>query len=353
MLLFHLHCVLTATYRFTAALTLRIAYGLDIVSEDDEYVKIAEQSAHVINNSGPPGGTPVDMFPFLQHMPSWFPGTHYASFARASRPAVKNMNDLPFEKVRQDLAAGVAAPSLTATELNRLERSESVGPEDIPDIKGAAAVIFGAGAETTWSTMLIFVLTMTLHPQVQKEAQDEIDQVVGHSRLPDFSDHDSLPYLECVVQEVLRWYPVASLAVPHRCMEDDIYLGMFIPKDATVIANLRGMSLDEKIYEKPHDFNPSRFMSKPAGNGEPFFDPAFGFGRRICPGRHLAYNSLWIVIATLLATSTISKALDENGHHVDVAPEFLYGIVSRPKDFPCRIQSRHDNVMELLSETES
>ena len=52
---------------------------------------------------------------------------------------------------------------------------------------------------------------MSLYPEVQARAQAEMDQVVGQSRLPSWDDHDSLPYLEALVKEVLRWNPVAPL----------------------------------------------------------------------------------------------------------------------------------------------
>jgi cytochrome P450 len=50
---------------------------------------------------------------------------------------------------------------------------------------------------------------MTLFPDVQKKAQAEIDVVVGTDRLPSFADRDSLPYIEALVKEVLRWNAVA------------------------------------------------------------------------------------------------------------------------------------------------
>jgi cytochrome P450 len=53
---------------------------------------------------------------------------------------------------------------------------------------------------------------MTLYPNVQRKAQAEIDRVVGNSRLPDYSDHDELPYLQAVLKEVLRWHPVVPLS---------------------------------------------------------------------------------------------------------------------------------------------
>ena len=66
---------------------------------------------------------------------------------------------------------------------------------------------------------------MMLHPAAQRKAQAEIDSVIGTDRLPTFDDRDSLPYVEALVKEVLRWQPVTPIGVPHRLMEDDIYNG--------------------------------------------------------------------------------------------------------------------------------
>jgi cytochrome P450 len=52
---------------------------------------------------------------------------------------------------------------------------------------------------------------MTLYPEVQRKAREEIDRVVGQDRLPNYKDRSSLPYIEAVLKEVLRWNPVAPL----------------------------------------------------------------------------------------------------------------------------------------------
>ena len=52
---------------------------------------------------------------------------------------------------------------------------------------------------------------MVLNPDVQRKAQRELDQVVGPHRLPDFADQPSLPYVDAIVKETLRWNPVVPL----------------------------------------------------------------------------------------------------------------------------------------------
>lgn len=48
---------------------------------------------------------------------------------------------------------------------------------------------------------------------------------------------------------------------------------------------------------------------------------------RLCPGRHLALSSVWIVVATVLATFHIAKAKDEYGKEIDVSGDYTDGLV--------------------------
>jgi cytochrome P450 len=55
------------------------------------------------------------------------------------------------------------------------------------------------------SALASFVLAMILHPHVLKKAQEELDRVIGRSRLPELSDRKDLPYINAIVMEILRW----------------------------------------------------------------------------------------------------------------------------------------------------
>lgn len=70
-------------------------------------------------------------------------------------------------------------------------------------------------------------------------------------------------------------------------------------------------------------FKPERFMATPAHAPEP--DPkqfVFGFGRRICPGLHLADGTVWLACAQAISTMSVKKALDARG--AEVVPEVEY-----------------------------
>ena len=79
---------------------------------------------------------------------------------------------------------------------------------------------------------------MALHPKVQRKAQEEIERVLGPNCLPKMSDRSRLPYVNAVVKEVLRWHPVAPMAIPHLSDEDDAYGKYFIPKGSVILPNI-------------------------------------------------------------------------------------------------------------------
>ena len=83
-----------------------------------------------------------------------------------------------------------------------------------------------------------FFLVMTLHPDVVKKAQEELDRVVGNERLPELSDRENLPYISALLKELLRWACPGPFGIPKRVMEDDVYKGYRIPAGATVIGNI-------------------------------------------------------------------------------------------------------------------
>ena len=78
---------------------------------------------------------------------------------------------------------------------------------------------------------------MSLYPEAQQKAQEELDLVIGRERLPDLSDKGRLPYLEAVYKETLRLVPNAPLGFPHAVSKDDVYNGMRIPEGAMVLPN--------------------------------------------------------------------------------------------------------------------
>ncbi|KAK1223030.1 hypothetical protein PQX77_014107 [Marasmius sp. AFHP31] len=194
---------------------------------------------------------------------------------------------------------------------------------------------------------------MVLHPEYQERAQKEIDAVVGSGRLPDFDDREKMPFVNALIAETLRWNPVTPLGAEHRALRDDVYEGYFIPAGTTVVPNawnwgtksnaLRAVLRDETLYgPRTQDFNPNRFLKQEVGNEVPPNPElyAFGFGRRICPGRYLAVNNLYLAMSYILASFIIAKPIDDEGVEVTPEVEYMDGIISFPGPFKCRIIPR-------------
>lgn len=224
--------------------------------------------------------------------------------------------------------------------------------EDEKDIKGATGVLYGAGTETTVSTLSNFFLAMVLYPDVFKKARQEIDRVVGTERLPDFDDREQLPYVDCVLQEVYRWGCPPPLGLPHRLVSDDEYRGYHIPAGSTVIANIWAMSRDERVYADPEVFRPERFENLDRETAE-FVDPrryTFGFGRRVCPGLLLADGSIWLAFANIIATLDIRKARDASGQESTPVAAWVSGFVSQPVSYVVDIRPRSTQSVGLIQQ---
>ncbi|GBE89649.1 Multifunctional cytochrome P450 monooxygenase af510 [Sparassis crispa] len=339
---------LAHTQRFALSSLIRITYGHQAHSDDDIYVNIIGEVLRSVE-AATAGVALIDLFPSLRYVPHWLPGmSSLTAMSRRWHPTIRHFHNWTFDDVLRQMDAGIAQPSFLASHLERLDLA-GTSSEDLEDIKGSAASILIAGSETTWSLIQTLFFAMLVFPGAQHKAQEEIDKVIGCERLPDFSDRDSLPFVECVLQEIIRWYPVLPWGVPHRSLDDDVYNGMFIPKGSVMIPNVLAMSHDQQIYKNPEIFCPERFLPVPAGHGEPHLDVAFGFGRRICPGRYFADNSAWLVLVTVLATLNISKVVGQDGRVVEPKVEFTTeSQVSRPRPFDCVFQPRSEAAKALI-----
>lgn len=313
---------------------------------NDPFVDLANRAMDQFSRSTATGAFMVDIIPSLAKVPEWFPGAGFKRMAREWHATLEEMASAPYKFVKDQMTADNATKSFTSD----LLEGRTLSVEEDHVVKWSAASLYSGGADTTVSSIYSLFLAMLLFPSVQKKAQAEIDTVVGPDRLPSFSDRHSLPYMEAFTKEILRWNVVAPLAVPHRVIEDDVYEGYYIPKGSLVIPNIWFMLNDPQRYANPSEFNPERFLGN--DGKEPETDPrtiCFGFGRRICPGLHLADASIWISAVMTLAVFDISKVV-KNGVEITPEVEPSSGTVSHPKPFECSIKHRSMKALELIQQ---
>ncbi|KAJ5628173.1 hypothetical protein N7490_010401 [Penicillium lividum] len=312
------------------AIILKIAYGYTIEPHKlDPLVHMAGLALEHFAIAGTPGAWLVDMIPALKYVPAWFPGAGFKRKAQAWKKNLENTADIPYAFVQQRMKSDQFEPSYLSN-LFKADGYPAAGSEEETVAKWTAASLYTGGADTTVSSLSTFFMAMTLYPEVQRKAQEEIDRVLGAGRLPKMADRAKLPYIEAVVKETLRWHPVAPMGIPHMSVEDDMYEGYHIPKGSLIMPNIWALTHDPEVYRDPMTFNPERFLGM--DGRDPEMDPrsvVFGFGRRACPGKLLADNTVYLTVSRSLTVFDIGKAI-ENGKEVDVKAEFQPGVISHP-----------------------
>ncbi|KAJ7928145.1 cytochrome P450 [Mycena leptocephala] len=365
----------------TSSLILVLAYGYPSNLGDPlGLVKIAEDAMEGFSVASEPGRWWVDSFPALKYLPSWFPGASFQREALRMRADLDKLFNIPYQFVKKEISTGRPNPSFLLSYLEEKNGQETAEEEEL--VQAFATALYSGGAETTPSALTSFILAMALNPKVQDRAQLEIDSLLTAipTRLPKFEDRVRLPYISAIVKEsgggilayrlvsgevlllTLKTEPLAGL--PHVVTQDDKYRGYTIKKGSIVWANVWAILHDEEIFPEPFVFRPERYLTG-GEEASSTVAAAFGFGRRICPGMHLAENSVFIAIATMLCMFRISKSIDEQSRVVDPTVEydgFIRSVVvalgnnktqnnppnSHPRPFKCKIELRSEGLRSLI-----
>ncbi|KAJ7453395.1 cytochrome P450 [Mycena latifolia] len=346
-LLDHPDAFLDHFYQMAGEVIMAVTYGIHVLPSNDPYITVAHTVIETAGAAAMPGRFLVNSFPSLKYLPSWFPGAGFKRQATEWRKTVFAMRDLAFTETKRQMECGIAPRSFTVDHLDGL-RGEDIYYQE-KDVKASSSTMFAAGADTTASSLSTFVLAMLSNPDAQKRAQAEIDSITGGKCLPDFEDEESLPYVSALVKEVLRWKNVTPVGVPHLLTTDDEYRGYRLPAGSMIFGNTWAILHDEVIYPDPHAFTPERFLLNGKLNPD-VRDPdaAFGFGRRVCPGRHLAASSVWIAVVSILATFDINKAVDDMGNIIEPTGEYTSAVISAPVPFKCSITPRSEAAVALI-----
>ncbi|KAJ7126055.1 cytochrome P450 [Mycena epipterygia] len=333
-----------------SGIVLETTFGLQVQpsGQPDPFIAAAKQAVEAMTETGLFGTYLVDFLPVLKYIPAWFP---YATFKRQAnkwRESSDIAAHVPFEILKNGMATNDYVPSVGSKLLTSGEAIDETA------VRQATAAMFASGSAATVSALSTFVLAMVLFPDVQARAQREIDQVVA-GRLPNFSDEASLPYITAIIREVGRWNPVVPLAFPHMLSADDTYKGYHLKAGSIVFPNTWAILHDPVVYPDPHIFKPKRFLTSDGKINPQMKDPeaTWGFGRRSCPGRRMATSSMYIAIATVLATFDISAAVDTNGKPIKPSCEYGSGMLRYPKAFKCTIKPRSEDAATLVSEAAS
>ncbi|KAG2121715.1 cytochrome P450 [Suillus cothurnatus] len=261
---------------YAAATSMKIAYGKTTpTSATDPEVKRVTELADKVRTALHPGAYLVDSIPWLKYLP-WY--------ARELRDSCRDSQKLFIEqlgRLKQELEGGEASPSLGRC----LLEENSFNAMSKLKMAYLAGTVFAAGSDT--------------------------DAAIGTDRAPAFTDKKSLPRLHAFISEALRWRPLIPMGMPHRTTQVVVFEDYRIPAGTTVFGNHWAISRDPDVFPDPNAFKPDHDLK--------FF--VFGFGRRVCPGQHVANSSvfintvlvLWAFRLTLDRTKPLDDAAFMNG----------------------------------------
>mmetsp|Transcript_34424 Transcript_34424/g.73303 ORF Transcript_34424/g.73303 Transcript_34424/m.73303 type:complete len:584 (+) Transcript_34424:80-1831(+) len=156
-----------------------------------------------------------------------------------------------------------------------------------------------AGRDTTAQAISWAVYCLSTHPEVQAKARQEVNEVCG-IRGPSYDDLQSLPYLQAVLNEVLRLYPSVPFDLKTAAQSDTWPDGTFVPKGTIVAYDIYAMGQDFSIWgDDAKVFRPERWleMKEPPDS---YSYPVFNAGPRECLGKRLALVEMKACLATLL-----------------------------------------------------
>jgi cytochrome P450 len=207
------------------------------------------------------------------------------------------------------------------------------------------------------------VQALVKYPDELSNLQQDIEKQVGSSRLPDFSDIPHLPRVRAVVKEVLRWRPVTAGGLPHMSQRDDTYeidgKKYFIPGGTNIHPNQWVIHRDESLYPYLEELRPERWLEagwptykeplKTFPNTQHF--SSFGFGRRICPGMHIAERSLYILTARIAWACHMTNKIGKDGRKIEM-PEYDYveGFNVQPCSFEFSLEVRDGKRLAIVRE---
>ncbi|CAA7049808.1 unnamed protein product [Microthlaspi erraticum] len=181
-------------------------------------------------------------------------------------------------------------------------------------IKALLAELFFGGGDTSSTTTRWAMAELINNPKVLERLREEIDSMIGETRLIQETDLPKLLYLQAVIKESLRLHPPGVL-LPREFEHGCNIRGFYIPKGTKLVINAYAMMRNPNSWKDSDEFKPERFLGKEEEKREKLLNfLPFGFGRRACPGSNLGY----ILVGTAIGVMVQCFDWDIGGEKVNM-----------------------------------
>jgi hypothetical protein len=324
----------------------RIILGFSVRDGSDPFVVEYEKMIADGIQFFRPDKYPSNLLPFLGRLPSWLMPSNGEIDRQRSQAVSLNI------RLREDVATAINNKTAKDSALKHfLENRQDFDVSD-EEADYTFSSLMGGGTRSPFNGLLGILYLMMAYPEWQQRLQDSIDEVVGPDRLPTMDDIPQLPIVRAIVKESIRFRSiVAELGIPRQLRKgkDDSYAGFSFKSETIFHTNFGQILMDKEMYPDQQEFNPARWLDPAFPTyKEPLtvhpncqnFAP-FGYGRRACPGYHIAEMTMVIMVARLAWSCTIRRPVDpKTKQPVALNIEFEGVPNPSPLPFSCEIEPR-------------
>ncbi|KAG5245724.1 cytochrome P450 family protein [Salix suchowensis] len=230
-----------------------------------------------------------DLFPILSNI-------DYNGFVKRMKTLSKNM-DLFLQRLIEEHRADRDRNTMVNHLLALQETQPLIQEYPKKEVHEPAGIMAVAGTRTSAASLEWAICNLLNNRHVLKKAKEELDTQLGQDHLIEEQDISKLHYLQGIISENLRLYPVAAMLVPHVASDYCTIGGYDVPPGTMVFANAWSIQRDPQVWDDPLNFKPERFLN---GKAEAYKVMPFGLGRRSCPGEGLAHRLMTLTLGSLI-----------------------------------------------------
>ncbi|XP_023120674.2 cytochrome P450 2J4-like [Amphiprion ocellaris] len=272
------------------------------------------------------GGLFIQIYNMVPWLIKWLPGPHRRIFALQNK--IMDFTKIKVKEHRENLDPSSPRDYIDSFLIEMGDKEDKEAGFDVTNLCFCTVDLFGAGTETTTTTLHWGLLYMIHYPDIQKRVQAEIDAVIGSSRQPSMTDRENMPYTDAVIHEIQRMGNILPLNVARMANKDTTLDKYTIPKGTILMATLHSVLHDESMWETPHSFNPQHFLDKDSKFRKREAFLPFSAGKRVCLGEPLARMELFLFFTSLLQRFSFSAPAGEKP-----SLEFILGATHAPKPY--------------------
>ncbi|XP_015117287.1 cytochrome P450 4C1 isoform X1 [Diachasma alloeum] len=188
------------------------------------------------------------------------------------------------------------------------------------DLRYQIYTVYIAAQDTTAVISSFTLLMLAMHPEVQKKVREEVDEVLGESEDVREEHLSKLRYLEMVIRETLRLFPIAPLMVRKTTGRIELE-SCTLPEDCSIVLAAFMTHRSEKYWNEPEKFDPDRFLPENIKKRHPYAYVPFSGGPRGCLGQKFAIICLKTLVANLIRSYSFetSEKMEEIKLKMDIS----------------------------------